>query len=75
MYLLYYDQSREAAGVFDKKSSAMAVAQHLSRKDATTVIGIYTKGGTDYLCFKYTKGAHTFDGGCCSNPTIFPAVL
>lgn len=51
--------------MFDSKMSAMVRAKALSRERNETVTCIFHRSGAQSICFRYSAGVHTFDGGCC----------
>lgn len=65
MYALFYENEHQSVGMFNSKMSAMVQAKALSRERNGTVTCIFHRPPAQTICFKFTAGQQTFDGGCC----------
>ncbi len=69
MYVLFFDDGGEFAGVFHSKSQAMLTAGLVSQEKNRPVVAIFnTTQGNTSLCFRYEQGEKTFEAGCCPPP-------
>lgn len=69
MYVLFFDDGGEFAGVFHSKSQAMIAAALLSQEKARAVVAIFNdREGNTFLCFRYEHGEKIFEAGCCPSP-------
>jgi hypothetical protein len=73
MYVLFYDDGEELAGVFQTKSHAMTVARRLSRATSRAMTAVFNdREGNAMLCFKYELGEKTFESEICPDTASKP---
>lgn len=69
MYVLFFDDGGEFAGVFHSKSHAMMNAALISQEKTRPVVAIFNdREGNTFLCFRYERGEKIFEAGCCPSP-------
>lgn len=66
MYVLFFDDGGEFAGVFHSKSQAMMSAALISQEKTRPVIAIFNdREGNTFVCFRYEGGEKIFEADCC----------
>lgn len=66
MYALFFEDTQEAAGVFHSKPQAVSMGRFLSSERQRVIVGVFNRtDGTTAICFKFSGGEQTYDGGCC----------
>ncbi len=66
MYVLFFEDDGEFAGVFHSKSQAMMTAGLISGEKSRSVVAIFNdREGNTFVCFRYERGEKTFEAGCC----------
>lgn len=69
MYVLFFEDSDEPAGVFHTKNQAVTFGRRLSHEEKRSVVGIFNRtDGSTAICCKFRDGEQIYDGGCCSGP-------